>query len=200
MGALTLSPADAALQTIVQSNTIRSVLRALAARPRHLLLAVSGCRALEWLAESGGAGVVHEMLVEGALATCAELLRLQRDRETSPRRDATGGADGARDPDWRPRVCAAAPGASRATVRGSWAPGVLGSSLELSGPLSGDAGRRAAEEMRAALRESGLLRVVKETLARERGNETAVVEETQLVATLCDDSGGERGESCRGDA
>ena len=75
MGALALSPADAALQTIVQSNTIRSVLRALAARPRHLLLAVSGCRALEWLAESGGAGVVHEMLVEGALATCTELLR-----------------------------------------------------------------------------------------------------------------------------
>lgn len=199
MGALALSPADAALQTIVQSNTIRSVLRALAARSRHLLLAVSGCRALEWLAESGGAGVVHEMLVEGALATCAELLRLQRDGRLL-RAVTRLVARMARETGLAPKNTRGGAGASRATVRGSWAPGVLGSSLELSGPLSGDAGRRAAEEMRAALRESGLLRVVKETLARERGNETAVVEETQLVATLCDDSGGERGESCRGDA
>lgn len=199
MGALALSPADAALQTIVQSNTIRSVLRALAARPRHLLLAVSGCRALEWLAESGGAGVVHEMLVEGALATCAELLRLQRDGRLL-RAVTRLVARMTRETGLAPKSVRGGAGASRATVRGSWAPGVLGSSLELSGPLSGDAGRRAAEEMRAALRESGLLRVVKETLARERGNETAVVEETQLVATLCDDSGGERGESRRGDA
>ena len=191
MGALALSPADAALQTIVQSNTIRSVLRALAARPRHLLLAVSGCRALEWLAESGGAGVVHEMLVEGALATCAELLRLQRDGRLL-RAVTRLVARMARETGLAPKSVRGGAGASRATVRGS--------SLELSGPLSGDAGRRAAEEMRAALRESGLLRVVKETLARERGNETAVVEETQLVATLCDDSGGERGESRRGDA
>ena len=184
MGALALSPADAALQTIVQSNTIRSVLRALAARPRHLLLAVSGCRALEWLAESGGAGVVHEMLVEGALATCAELLRLQRDGRLL-RAVTRLVARMARETGLAPKNVRGGAGASRATVRGSWAPGVLGSSLELSGPLSGDAGRRAAEEMRAALRESGLLRVVKET---------------QLVATLCDDSGGERGESRRGDA
>lgn len=181
-----LSHADDAILVLLQNNTIRVTIRVISARPRHLLLASSGCRALEWIVESGGACVVREMLGERALAVCTELLRLQSDARLV-RAVSRLVAKMARESGLAPKSARAGVGASR-SVRQSLSPGGLGNSMEFSGPLGRDAAKLAAEEMRAALRESGLLRVVKETLHKQRANETVVMEEMQMVATLCDDS------------
>ena len=130
---------------------------------------------------------MREMLGERALAMCVELLRLHSDGRLVHSVSRLV-AKMARESGLAPKSARTGVGGSR-SARQSLDPSRIGSSLEFSGPLGGDVAKKAAEEMRGALRESGLLRVVKETLHKQRTNETVVMEEMQMVATLCDDSG-----------